>query len=298
MNELSIPELHSQLSRLDAIPSVPAILLPVLRYLAEPAESVDVQRVVELVAHDKSLAAQTLHMANSPLFGHSSHIDSVRAAVLALGVSRMREIAGTCCLLRLTPIQTAHVEPHVYWEHSLACALVARKLARRAGYQDPEKAYLAGLLHDLGFIVNMLLFPEQFWQVVQTAKREKAALGLVEQRLFGFDHTLSGELLAAKWSLSADLQEVIRRHHQPDSAQVDRVLVGIVAISDLLCRTSGLGYGYEESLHCDLKADASLQALVDDLPKFITLGWGGFLAELQAYAKEVRNLVSVLFRMN
>jgi putative nucleotidyltransferase with HDIG domain len=298
MNELSIPAVRSRLATLDAIPCVPAILIPVLRHLSEPPESMDLQRVVELVAHDKSLAAQTLRMANSPLFGHSGQVDSVRAAVMTLGLERMRAIATTCCVLRLVPSQSARLDPRVFWEHSLGCALVARKLARRVGYADPEKAYLGGLLHDIGFIVNMLLFPEQFRQTLQKATREKIALGELEQKIFGFDHCSVGELLAARWLLGGDLQEVIRRHHESDQALIDRALVGIVAVSDLLCRASGLGYGYDELLHIDLKNDVSLKTVAGELPRFGDLEWAGFLAELQAYAKEVRSLVSVLYRTN
>ena len=298
MNELSISAVRSQLATLDAIPCVPAILIPVLRHLSEPPESINVQRVVELVAHDKSLAAQTLRMANSPLFGHIGQLDSVRAAVMALGLNRMRAIATTCCVLRLVPSQAARLDPRIFWEHSLGCALVARKLARRVGYADPEKAYLAGLLHDIGFIVNMLFFPEQFRQTLQRATREKIALGEVEQEIFGFDHCSVGELLAARWLLGGDLQEVIRHHHQSDQAVIDRALVGIVAISDLLCRTSELGYGYDELLHLDLKTDPSLKTVAGELPRFGDLEWAGFLTELQAYAKQVRSLVSVLYRTN
>jgi putative nucleotidyltransferase with HDIG domain len=296
VNELSILTVRSRLATLDAIPCVPAILIPVLRHLSEPLDSIDLQRVIDLVAHDKSLAAQTLRMANSPLFGHIGQLDSVRAAVMALGLNRMRAIATTCCVLRLVPSQAARLDPRIFWEHSLGCALVARKLARRVGYADPEKAYLAGLLHDIGFIVNMLFFPEQFRQTLQRATREKIALGEVEQEIFGFDHCSVGELLAARWLLGGDLQEVIRHHHQSDQAVIDRALVGIVAISDLLCRTSGLGYGYDEQLHLDLKTDPSVITVASQLPRFGDFEWAGFMTELQAYAKQVRNLVSALYR--
>jgi putative nucleotidyltransferase with HDIG domain len=304
MNEISIPvsdeisilAVRSRLATLDAIPCVPAILIPVLRHLSEPSDNIDLHQVIDLVTRDKSLAAQTLRMANSPLFGHIGQVDSVRAAVMALGLKRMRAIATTCCVMRLVPSQAARFDPRIFWEHSLGCALVARKLARRVGYADPEKAYLAGLLHDIGFIVNMLFFPEQFRQTLWRATREKIALGVMEQEILGFDHCSVGELLAARWLLGGDLQEVIRHHHQSDQAVIDRALVGIVAISDLLCRTSGLGYGYDEQLHLDLKTDPSVITVASQLPRFGDFEWAGFMTELQAYAKQVRNLVSALYR--
>jgi len=296
MNELSISAVRSQLAALDAIPCVPAILIPVLRQLSEPSENIDLQRVIELVARDRLLAAQTLRMANSPLFGQSVQIDSVPAAALTLGPERMRAIATTCCVLRLAPSPAERFDPRVFWEHSLGCALVARQLARRVYYADPEKAYLAGLLHDIGFIVNMMFFPDQFRQTLQRATREKVALGALEQKIFGFDHCSVGELLAARWLLGDDLQEVIRRHHESGQTLIDHALVGIVAISDLLCRTSGLGYGYDEPLHLDLKTDPFVKMVAGELPSFRELEWAGFLTEVQACARQVRNLVSVLYR--
>ncbi len=298
MTEPSMSSVRSQLAVLDTIPCVPAILIPVLRHLSEAPAGLDFQRVIELVADDKALAAQTLRMANSPLFGQSGEVDSVRAAVMMLGLERMRSIATTCCVLRLVPSQATCLDPRVFWEHALGCALVARKLARQIGYPDPEKAYLAGLLHDIGLMVNMLFFPDQFQQALEKATREKIALGALELKIFGFDHCGVGESLASRWLLGDDLREVIRCHHQSGQALVDRALVGLVAISDLLCRTSGLGYGYDERLYLDLKTDPAVKMVAGELPRLNDLEWTVFLTEVQAYAKEVRNLVAVLHRKN
>ena len=152
MSKISMDALHAKVEQLDSIPSIPAILVPLLRCLDEPAESVDVQRIIDLIGHDKSLTAQTLHMANSPLFGRWQAIQTVRGAVLALGTSRVRDLATACCLLKLAPKAGGHPDPRVFWEHSLSCALVARRFARKIGYEDPERAYICGLLHDIGMI--------------------------------------------------------------------------------------------------------------------------------------------------
>ncbi len=148
-------ELIRKIEQLDSIPSVDAILQPLVSYLQQPMESMDLQRVVDLISHDNSLAAQCMHMANSPLFGRWQTITSTRGAVIALGLQRMRDIAVSCCVLKLLPGGWDENNPLVFWEHSLACALVARRVAKRVGMKDPEQAYLAGLLHDLGFVVFM-----------------------------------------------------------------------------------------------------------------------------------------------
>ena len=110
-----------------------------------------------MIARDKSLAAQCLQMANSPLFGRWQKVDSLRAAVVGLGFQRVSDIAMSCSVLSILPKECTGIDPVVFWEHSLGCALVCRHFARKISWPDPGKAYLAGLLHDLGIITLLTL---------------------------------------------------------------------------------------------------------------------------------------------
>ena len=152
------------LERLDGlrqIPTIPAVLTPLLRYLQQPVEQIDLHEITDFLARDKSLAAQCLHMANSPLFGSGrwGKVESLRGAVVSLGVHHISDIAMSCGVLNLLPAGKTSLDPTVFWEHSLGCALVCRRLARKINLCDPGKAYLAGLLHDLGIIVNLGFCP-------------------------------------------------------------------------------------------------------------------------------------------
>ena len=154
--------IRARIKRIDGVPTIPVIIRPLLQYSEQPVEQVDVHKIVELVSCDKSLVAQCLHIANSPLFGRACTVDTVRGAVIALGVARLRNIMLSCCLMRLVPKEKWPIDPVAFWEHSFGCALVSRYFARKIRFHDPEKAYLAGLLHDLGTMVNSLLLPEEF----------------------------------------------------------------------------------------------------------------------------------------
>ncbi len=295
--KITIANVRTRIEDLQNIPSMPAILVPVMRHLESAAGDVDLRRVVELVSHDKSLAAQTLHMANSPLFGRWKRVDNVRTAIVTLGLQRMREISTACFMLNMMPKATKF-DVTAFWEHSLACALVSRRLARRIGMPDPEKAYLAGLLHDIGIIVNLMVLGDDFQHVVVEAVRRQVGIDLVEEEAFGFSHALTGDLLAETWQLGSDLKEVIRRHHQIDRACDFRSLVAVVAVSDLLCRVSRLGYGYDERIHLDLEKDPSWSVLAEEYRTLADLDVARLTFELDGYVKEVRSLVSVLFRMS
>jgi len=81
--KVSKADLLSRIEGLDHIPTVPAVLAPLLRYLEQPLEQLDVQKVTDMIGQDKALAAQCLQMANSPLFGRWQKSTHSAAPLLA-----------------------------------------------------------------------------------------------------------------------------------------------------------------------------------------------------------------------
>src|SRR5215470_9654879 len=96
-------DLLKRLEGTHQIPTLPAVLAPLLRYMQQPVEQLDVQKVTELIAQDKSLAAQCLQMANSPLFGRWQKVESLRGAIVGLGFQRVSDIAMSCGVLNMFP---------------------------------------------------------------------------------------------------------------------------------------------------------------------------------------------------
>jgi len=289
-------ELIQKIEQLEAIPSVQGILQPLISYLQQPLENLDMQRVVDLISHDNSLAAQCLHMANSPLFGRWQTITTTRGAVIALGLKRMRDIAFSCCMLKLMPGGWDDKNPLVFWEHSLACALVARRVAKRVGMKDPEQAYLAGLLHDIGFVVNMQVAQEPFHQAVTVARTTGTPLHEVEEEVLSLTHCDSGKLLADKWRLSPSILDAIKYHHRLSQLSDYLPLVALVNLSDRLCRIHGLGYGYREALKIDWENDEAIEIIRQGWPVARSVQWQKLSGELDLYLKDVQKLVSVLYR--
>lgn len=290
--------LAERVEQISTMPSMGAILQPLLSYLQQPLDQQDMQRIVDLISHDNSLAAQCLHMANSPLYGRWQAITGLRAAVVALGLQRMRDIALTCCVLKLFPADENANNPVVFWEHSLACALLARKIAKRLGVADPEQVYLSGLLHDIGLIVNLGLFPNEFNQALLTARRRNASLYSVEEELWGCTHSDTGMMLATKWSLSPIVAEVIQYHHCVSQLSLHRPMVALVTLSDRICRANGLGYGYSEEVSIKLEDNELLDVIRAEWPVARNLNWPQLVTELKNYLNDVRKLVSALFRLS
>ena len=293
---MSKESLLKRLDGLSQIPTIPAVLAPLLRYLQQPVEQLDVQQVADMIAKDESLTAQCLQMANSPLFGRWQKVESLRGAVIGLGFQRVSDIAMSCGVLNVLPKGGTGVDPLVFWEHSLGCALVCRHFGRKIAFSDPGKAYLAGLLHDLGIIAHLWVLPNEFNKAWQFARAEGIPLHEAEMQILGFTHCESGRLLAERWQLAPDLTEVIAMHHTPQESLNHGALVSLVELSDLLCRMSGLNYGYNESRQVNVLEETGFAVLAEKCPTLKEFDWARLTFELDSYMDEVHALVHAIYR--
>lgn len=288
--------LLSRIERLNQIPTIPAVLAPLQRYLELPAEQLDLQKITDMIAQDKSLAAQCLQMANSPLFGRWQKVESLKSAIVGLGIQRVTDIVMSCGVLNMLPGETGGIDPVVFWEHSLGCALVCRNFARKISYPDPGKAYLAGLLHDLGIIVNLWVLPKEFRAAFEAARAQGIPLHDAELPALGFTHCESGRILAERWELSTDLRQVVALHHSAYESEEHAGLIALVELSDLLCRTSGLNYGYIERREVNLLERPGFAVLSAQCPVLKGLDLARLTFELDSYMDDVHSLVHAIYR--
>jgi HD-like signal output (HDOD) protein len=83
---------------------------------------------------------------------------------MTLGIERVRSLLVGLCMNQTLPREKWILDANSFWRHSLGCALVTQTMARGVAYPEPEKAYLCGLIHDIGFLVNSLLYTAKFRQ--------------------------------------------------------------------------------------------------------------------------------------
>jgi putative nucleotidyltransferase with HDIG domain len=291
----TLDRLRSRITSIDSMPTIPVILRPLLHCLDQLVEQIDITRIVELISYDKSIAAQCVRMANSALFGRNKPVESVRTAVMNLGMWRVRDLLFSNSLTQVIPANRWIVEPTVFWRHSLGVALVCRKFAEILGYPDTEKAYLAGLLHDIGILVNSMVAPEEFRATFEKATREQIPLNEAELATLGFTHCDSGRVLGEAWKITPELIQAIELHHDIGDPERGGPLVAIVHLSDLLCRLRDLGYGYYEPRQVDFANEPGWLYLMMQFPNLADLDLARFTFMLDEYAKEVEELVSTVF---
>ena len=186
---------------------------------------------------DPALTTGLLRVANSPLFASRHEISDVQHAVTYLGMDVVRSLAVTAAMrglidTRPNPLALA------FWRHSLATALTCGKLCGLARTSS-EYAYTAGLLHDVGQLGLMRLFPE-YAQTVGGAVRRGESLIDAEARALGIDHCQAGRWLFSRWRLPLELQSVAGNHERPSpKATCDRDLIVLVHAGSLAAEFMG-----------------------------------------------------------
>lgn len=165
-----------------------------------------------LVAGDPALSARTLRVANSAFYRRSGEVGTVSRALQVLGMATVKGIAAAACLDRAVSAQAgaAGEEARRLRRHSLEVACAAQLLARQVRPALEAEAFMCGVLHDIGMLVQ--------WKLRAHQMAESRARGRLEfaGAVVGVSHERCGELLTHAWNLPEWLQTAIARHHHGD----------------------------------------------------------------------------------
>jgi putative nucleotidyltransferase with HDIG domain len=221
---------------IEDLPAMPHIAAQILQKVANPDSTH--QEIHELITKDQSLAARVLKVANSPYYGASRSISSVKEAILFMGFDSIRSLVTAAVMKNLC--SAVSDTGRQLWEHSICCAVAAKQIAVDIGLQGSEQAFLAGLIHDIGKSVLFLQAPDKMREIVLLVNGGKS-FGEAEWQLLGFTHAEVGRLLTIKWLFSLTIEDVIANHHKPDCARLARELSHTVSLADSLCHKLGIG---------------------------------------------------------
>ncbi len=264
------PKLASFLSEAGELPPLPPAAARAVALTEDPGTgSEELRRAVET---DPALAARVLQAANSPLYGFARNIDTLGHAVTALGPRAVRNLVLATSLRRMFS-RFGRVE-ELLIDHAQASAVCARLVARQPGVGlDPEEAFAAGLLHDLGKVALAAARPRDYEAVVDRAIAEGAPFAEVERAVFGFDHGEAGFRVAIRMGLPRRLVAAVRFHHAPGrvSDPDDARLAAAASVATALATRLGHGRGRPagEVDPCAAPGYARLGLLPDDAPRLV-----------------------------
>ena len=107
----------------------------------------------------------------------------------------------------------------------------------------PDEAFLAGLIHDIGILVELQAFRAPLVEIVERSAREEMRYVDIETSVLGIDHQLLGAELTSKWKFPRSFQYVTGFHHNPMGLAPEcRWLTSIVHVADHLVCKAGIGF--------------------------------------------------------
>ncbi len=278
-----------------SLPTLPELISKLNQLLSDPEAKI--QDVAELVLKDQVLTAHVIRLANSSFFAKHREITNLREAIVFLGFRALRNLVLTTTLIGTFRWKNKTINPRRFWEHSFAVGVVSNDIASRLKYKDPDNAYLAGLVHDLGIVLISQYLPDAMDRILALLEAQKTSLQYAEKRVLGLDHTAFGGWLAGKWNFSAELRDVMLWHHDPNTETADPELASIVSLADMFCRSIRLGYGVPEYWSTVVQVHPAWRILQSRQHEMRSVDWERFLFDLSARAEEVRQLVKTVFEM-
>lgn len=198
--------------------------------------------IAKIISEDMGLTARILKLANSPMFGYFSKIETISQAVTIIGVLQVRELALALSVMDVfAGIPETLVNMEQFWRHSLATGLAARHVATSQREASLERFFVAGILHDIGRLVMYVRVPEPSLQLLERCRSTGELLHRVERERFGFDHAEVGGALLRLWKIPPRVAEPVERHHGTQKAEQYPREAAILHFADILAHALQLG---------------------------------------------------------
>lgn len=199
------------------IPSQPALLLEINKKIGRPDTGIG--DIADLISRDVAMSAKLLKMANSAFFGLREKVDSIERALALIGLKNFNRIILATSLRESVGGHGSGTEK--FWNHSMTVAGASAHIAKKAGFESEEQAYIAGLFHDCG--VPMLMKKYQDYHqildhalgVVNSASLsgiKKSIIGIEEDR-YNTHHCAVGYLITKSWHLPVSISKSVWYHH-------------------------------------------------------------------------------------
>ncbi len=245
---MSSKELTGIIRKIKDLPTLPRTMLRITETINHPQSSA--QDLAAIITDDQVLTARLLKLVNSSFYGFPQKISTVTTAIVLLGFDAIRNLLLTSSVFNLFSSNKKRkiAEMEAHWDHSFGCALGAKIIGDFLRYEKVEELFVAGLLHDIGKIVEMMFLPEDFSNVASMVKEQNILFITAEERVLGYTHAEIGKLLAEKWNLPPKLIHVIACHHHPVLAGVFTREAAIVHLADILCRALNIGSGGDSKM--------------------------------------------------
>lgn len=212
---------------------LPHVVTTITKLINDPDSTMtDFEKVIKM---DPILVSRLLKLVNSPYYGLSQPVDSIGRAVAFLGMKNLHNLIVTDALkaIFVGPEIDSVFSKKQLWSHSAAVSICSKMIAERIFGINGDNAFLCGILHDFGLLVEEQVQQEDFHQICRSAK-SSAKMVELEQQSFGTDHCEICHLMTLDWNMPKTIQVAIRDHHLISEDIEPSSLTGIIQIAEYI----------------------------------------------------------------
>ena len=229
MTSLRVDDIIRSVERLKPMPSN---VSHILREIEK--QNVGIDALAGMIGLDQVLTALVLQLSNSVSLGYSRTCSTLHEAIMHIGLQRLKSalVTSPATSMMNRSLSGYHLGAGELWQHSLMVGVASEWLAQVLHYPDPEQAYVAGLLHDIGkLLLDQAVF-SNYARLADYVQKYNVQLWQVEEKLIGIDHARVGGLIAEHWNFPVVLVDAINFHHVPSFARINQRLPAIVNLAN------------------------------------------------------------------
>ncbi|HYE03721.1 MAG TPA: HDOD domain-containing protein [Phycisphaerales bacterium] len=252
---------------LSHIATLPEITLRIIALVEDPRSTA--QDLHKVIANDPALCSRILKVVNSAFYGLPGQIGSINRAIVLLGLNAVKNIAIAASLAKLFRggALTPSFSAKDLWAHSMAVAAASKLLADSMKMGLTDEAFLAGLIHDIGMVVEIQYDRNKMIEVVERSAPSGTGPGAdmlaAEESVFGATHQDFGRGLCEKWKFPRSFAHVTGHHHDPMRLPTDsRTMACLVCLADRMAGTLSVDSG---GFRLDLPSLAYPADVLDEL---------------------------------
>lgn len=229
-----MPTAKGLLNKFSTAKTLPHIAIKLTKLISD--ENSTMQDFEKMIKMDPTLVLRLLRGANSPYYGLRQKVNSISRAVVVIGINNLRNMIVTEGLKEIFKDKKSEnvFSRNRLWLHCSAVSICSQMIMERIFGLNGEDAFLCGILHDIGMIVEDQTEPDLFYRVCNTYDENSKPITDYEKEIVGTDHCAIGYLLAKDWKLPIEIQEGIQRHHKMLDHVSPSSLTGVIQLAEFI----------------------------------------------------------------
>jgi len=234
-------ELEKTINAAGDLPAMPVVATKVMQLIED--EQVTAAELAKIVASDPAVAARIMKISNSPLYGCQRQNQTLPGAIMLMGFNTLKSLVVVAYLKDV--FKPVGLVEKMLWEHALGAGLAARIIASDIRSINPEEAFLAGLLHDIGKLIMYNHDREKFQMVIERNYNDGVNFEEAEIGIFPYSHADLGGCVLKKWNFPEVLVNAVMEHHtfvcNDAEENYQQCMTATTSLADMFCLKLGIG---------------------------------------------------------